>query len=156
MNPVLDAVIAGQLLYTITKEGLEIYSKNLCQIAMIHIEGAYSLVQTGGKLVIAGNFGIQIYDISEPRVPKMVSSREVIDIRSLTRPLGAAAGTVLAILKDGSARFFRFNDKTMDETAHFARAPWFAGSVRLNGLLLQPGQNGNSIDISKFGRTAVI
>jgi hypothetical protein len=156
VNPVLDAAIAGQLLYTITKEGLEIYSKNLCQIAMIHIEGAHSLVQTGGKLVIAGNCGIQIYDISEPRVPKMVSSREVIDIRSLTRPLGAAAGTVLAILKDGSARFFRFNDKTMDETAHFARAPWFTGSVRLNGLLLQPGQNGNSIDISKFGRTAVI
>jgi hypothetical protein len=157
-NPILDAAVTGQLLYAITKEGLEIYSKSLCRIASVNVKGVHSLVQTGGKLVIAGMRCIYVYDIREPRVPKMVSSHEGIDIRirSLIRPLGAAAGTVLAILEDGSGRFFQFHDKTMEETAHFSRVPWFTGSVRFNGLLVQPGQNRNSIDISKFGRTAVI
>jgi hypothetical protein len=156
VNPILNAAVRGRVLYAITGEGLEIYSKKLCRIALVRIEGAHALAQTGGKLVIAGACGIYIYDTSEPHRPRMVSSHEDIPIRSLTRPLGAGAGTVLAILEDGSARLFQFHGKKLEEMAYFSQAPWFTGSVRLNGLLLKPGQNGSSIDISKFGGTAVI
>jgi hypothetical protein len=87
--------------------GLKTWSKSLCKIGSVAINGAHSLVQSGGKLLVAANSGVFLYDIADKRMPRLVSVHECLRAKSISRPLGVEAGTILAAMQDGTYELFR-------------------------------------------------
>jgi hypothetical protein len=155
-NPILDATDVGQALYAVTTEGLEIYATELCKAGVIAVKGGRSLVRMGRRLVVGGRKGLSLYDTGDPFHPSHQASVGDLDVRSVMRPMGTDADTILASLEDGSARLLRVTGDEIAETATYAQAPWFAGSIRMGELLVRIGTDGRSLDVSRFGQSEVI
>jgi len=155
-HPILDAAAAAHLLYAITSDSLEVYSTRLCQVNAIAFDGGRCLARTAGKLVVGGSSGLYVYDTQDARRPECGPSLQGIDVKAVMRPLGSRAGTILALLEDGSARLLRVAGSEIEETATFAQAPWFVGSARLGDILVRIGQDKRSLDVSRFGDSQVI
>jgi hypothetical protein len=155
-NPILDATAAGQALYAVTAEGLEIYTASLCKAGAMAVKGGRSLVRMGRRLVVGGRKGLSLYDTEDPFHPGHEESVGDLDVRAVMRPMGTGAETILASLEDGSARLLRVTGDKFAETATYAQAPWFAGSVRMGELLVRIGSDGRSLDVSQFGHSEVI
>jgi len=65
-------------------------------------------------------------------------------------------GSVLATLGDGSARTLRLGQRTLEETASYATAPWFAESVRIGKLLVSVGAGRRELELRRAGASAMI
>ncbi len=149
--PILDAAASSKGLYALTKESLETYSTRLCKANEIAMDGCRSLARAPGKLVVGGRGGLFVYDTINPLYPISGPWLEGIDVRTVIRPLGYDAGTVLASLHDGSARLFYVAGYEIEETASFPESPWFVDSARMGELLLRIGKDRRSLDVSRFG-----
>jgi hypothetical protein len=155
-KPVSAAASAGKYLYTIADEGLEIYSTGLCKLGGVAIQDAACITRTANRLVIGGRHGLSVHDITDPLHPRCGPSLEKIAVKTVARPLGSEAGSVLASLYDGSALLLNVAESEIHETAAFSHAPWFAGALRLDDLLVRVGSNGSSLDINRFAASTIV
>lgn len=155
-RPIVDAVSAGKQLCAVTDEGLEIYSAGLCKLGALAAPEATCVARTSGKLVVGGRKGLSVHDITNPARPKRGPQLDDVDVRKVARPLGSAAGTILASLYDGSALLLTIAGSEIDETAAFAQAPWFDGVLKLDDLLVRIGSNRSSLEIGRFAASGVV
>lgn len=150
---IVDAAVAGDALYALTDEALEVYSPRLCRLRATRMEGARSLAITAGKIVIGGPRGVSVHD---PVACQRESSWVGGAVTGVARPLGVPEGSVLATLEDGSARLLRVTDGGLEEAARFPRTPWFVDAARVGDLLVTLGGNGATLDIRQFGATGAV
>lgn len=153
---ILDATGDRQALYALTKEGLNIYSKRLCRIGAVPIEGSCSIARVGKKIVIGGQRGLAVFDtenLHSPQGERFVEDMRVSAVRST---LMGDADSFVAVLEDGNARLFRFNQGYPEEIGRYSGTPWFMETVRLGGRIVKIGVDRRCLDIYRFGDSSII
>ncbi len=148
---ILDAAVTPGWVFAISEEGLRIYDSQLCRVGAMPIEGAHAIASISGKLVVAGHKGLALYDISQPRHPRLEETSSPSKVQRLERPMGAGPGIVLATLDDGSLQSLRLDAHSIEATATFPQRPWFAGSVHLGAALVRFTPGGSSLEFSRLG-----
>ncbi len=149
------AAAAAGFIYAASPAGIGVYTTRLCRVGEIVLEDCRSLISVAGKLVAAGRQGISIYDLSQPRHPRLERTHEGQRTRRLTRTWEAEAGSFLALLEDGASRLLRLEPHGILDAAVFERAPWFAGAARAENALVSIGPGGAGLIVSRFGPSNV-
>jgi hypothetical protein len=152
---IIDAACSSRAFYSVTAEGLQVYSARLCKTSTIEIEGARSIALTTGIIIVGGRRGLSVFDANEPLQHRNTCAED-LSVSRVLRPLGAQPGTILAVLKNGSARLFQISRGDPKEIARFKEVPWFADSTRLGDLLLRIGRDRSSLVISRFGEARLV
>jgi hypothetical protein len=155
-TPVLAAVAARDALYALTDSGLDIYSRRLCWIGQLPVEGGTSVARAGGKLLVGGRRGLAVFDLANPLRPQLQRSVEDLNITALAPPLAGVPGSLIAVTEDGTTPVFRLDQGQPEEIARYRSAPWFVETVRLGDVLVKIGADRLGLDTYRFGPSAVI
>jgi hypothetical protein len=154
--PVMDAIVGSDVIYVLTDETLEVRSPRLCRISSAPMRGGRCMTHLGRRLVVGGAAGLALYDTSHERRPALAASRDDLDVAAVAIPPDAPAGSVLAMLKDGSARTFTIRDGRFEESAGYAEAPWFAESVELGDILVTIGAGRLHLNVATVGEPRLV
>jgi hypothetical protein len=144
----LDAVARAGLIYAISRGGLSAFSERLCRIHFLSMQGARCLALVDGKLLIGGDTGISIFDLSNPRSPELISSHDGMPLRRFSRAQGVGAGNVVAVLSDGSSRLLHVEGHQLQELASYPANPWLTDSFRVGKTLVRIGKTRTNLEIA--------
>jgi hypothetical protein len=67
LSSILDAAGDRQALYALTDEGVDVYSKRLCRIGAVPLEGGQCLARVGRTFVAGARRGLTIFETAKPR-----------------------------------------------------------------------------------------
>ena len=147
------AAIGAKDVYALCGNSAAVLSHALCRRGEIPADGVSSLAVTADRLVLGGGNGVATRTLSRSRHDAFWHGGEVREVR---RPIGYEAGTILATLRDGSARLLRLEEHGIEEIASYPVAPWFARAARIGNLLLTAGPDAQTLILHQFGESTAI
>jgi hypothetical protein len=152
---VIDAVAGSDVLYAITTEGLEVFSPQLCRIALTELHpAARTMLRLGNYLLTGGSSGLTVFSMRDRHKPHPQHTLNGLPVTSLAL-YPAASGGFVAGLEDGSARLFQLEDGYPVEYGHFSRPPWFASAVRIGRVIGDISEDRFSIRLAVRGESLV-
>jgi hypothetical protein len=154
-GPVLDAAADPDWLYALTAQGLDVYSRDFRKQGAVTMDGGRSVVRVGHSLAVGGEYGVGLFDTAAAPGPRRTSQFDDVQGTSVLHPLPMEPGSFLATLADGTAKSFQPSEGSLEETAGYARTPWFAESIRLGTVLVTIGEGRAKLDLYRFGPTQV-
>lgn len=153
--PISDVVSTDQFSYVLTDSTLDIRTSNLCPIKSLSIEGGRSLHLSENLLWVGGSAGIEVFSVSEPRNPRLLSRYNKLNISHLSSS-GYHSSSVTALLTDGSQHTFALIDNRISLVNHSSR-PWFPQALVVDQCLVRLTEDHQGLAISTFGqRRAVV
>jgi hypothetical protein len=144
------------LLYALTEQGLEIYSKQLVRTGTVEMPGNRKVARVGGKLALGGRDGLSIYDLREIFQPVCDTVSDCLDGMRVERFVTREQNRLLALMEDGTAKSIQWTENGLQETATYGQIPWFAESIRLGTLVVMPGKDRTRLELYRYGATNVI
>jgi hypothetical protein len=156
LSSILDAAGDRQALYALTDEGVDVYSKRLCRIGAVPLEGGQCLARVGRTLVAGARRGLTIFETAKPRHLRGERFLEDTSVRAARSTLVGEAGTFVVVPEDGTAQLLRFNQERLEEIARYSGTPWFIETVRLGDCMVKIGADRMSLDTYRFGESSVI
>ena len=152
---VADAAADARVLYALSDNGVAVYSRRLCRIGELPLEGGTSLLRVSKKLIVGGKRGLAVFDVSNPRRPERHATVGNVHIAALAFTPPGETGTFVAMGADESARVFRLNGEQVVEMSHSRRVPWFARTVRVGETLVRIGKDHRNLEMFRFGASAI-
>jgi hypothetical protein len=151
---VYGAAFGTGVLYSLTDNGLELFSPRFARLLTIPIEASGALARAGHRLVTANEKGLVVFSIASPRRPERMEGFRMSGIQDLVKPPDGFGQTLLAVAESGPSKLFDFSrGDDPKPVADYPQLPWYVGSARLGNLFVKLDSGGSAIQVSFFGNS---